>query len=171
MPFDFDASGIESAGQILGNVSPGIYHVIVKDVDEDSDEAREKQQIRIEFEILAGTVPGQAGKSRRDYFSTKGRGLERVKALAMTLGLIRPGERKAVSFKDAVGRQIILQWDTHEYQGKKSLQVPWAGFWSLDDPAQAEIPRDKDMIAVAAGKAPPATKAAAAATKDAWADV
>lgn len=178
MPFDMDASGVESPGQILGGIQPGTYHVIVKDVDEDSDEAQEKQQIRIDFELLNGTVPGQTGKTHRDYFSRKGKGFERVKALAMTLGLLRPGERKQVSFKDAIGRQLIVCWETHEYQGKKNVQIPWAGFWSVDDPSQAGIPMDKEMLAAAKGGAAPvvgtpaqATKATAKAGAMDWSDV
>lgn len=52
------AKNVQSEDDIQGNARPlpGRYHVIVKEVDESLEKI---EKIIVEFEVLAGTTPGQ----------------------------------------------------------------------------------------------------------------
>lgn len=163
MILDNTATKKEEDLRVLGPL-PGRYHVMVKDVDE--TEALSKwESIVMTFEILAGTIPGQEGKTLREFFSVKETAAKRLNLLAMVTGLLSLGEKREVRFSEARGRQLIIEIEEQEYQGKKRARVPWAGLWRLDHPDVKDVPRDAAMTRMASqATAQPTSNAAAPAT-------
>lgn len=158
----------------LGNSTPlpGKYHALVKDVDE-TEAITKWNSVVVDFEILAGTVPGQEGKVIREFFpadASKPKGLERLKRFAMSIGLLGAGEAKDVPFREGVGRQLVIEVETNTYQGKTRNRVSWAGIWPLGHGEVRDVPRDAQMLAAArtpaaattVGQAPAGAPAAAA---------
>jgi hypothetical protein len=162
-------------------VAPGLYHVMVKNVDESMTKYPSK--IVAEFEVLSGTTSGQEHKTHTEWFSVATDGaMRRVLRLALALGLLRPGEEKDVSFGDAIGKQIIIEIEQQEYEGKKYLRIAFMGMWPIDHPDVRHVPLHAEMLKLAHGQqqAPtekkqeenvPAAAAATAKARDDWDDV
>ena len=151
---NLDTSGVNSADE-LGTTFclPGRYHTVVKAVDESFSKFPEA--VIVEFEILAGTVPGQEKKTHREFFSTKGKAIDRIKRFAMVTGLIGPNERKQVNLSDALGHQLVIEIIDEEYQGKTRSKVSYVGMWSPDHKEVADVPKDKAFLALhGQGKVP-----------------
>lgn len=181
---------------------PGRYHAAVKDVAyfakgadgkqfevDESDSGAEK--VVVNFEVLAGTVPGQAGKVITEYFAISEKALPRLQRLAICTGLLSPGEaEREVLFSQAVGRQLVIEVEDNHYTnaaGKevKGVRVAYMGLWSLGNAAVADVPKDAEALQYAgAAKPQPApqerqqpatqqqeTEPAVAAGGDKWADL
>lgn len=140
------ATNVQSEDDIQGNARPlpGRYHVIVKEVDESMEKV---DKIIIEFEVLAGTTPGQEGRVVTEYFAITEKAIPRLQRLAMTLGLLKPGEDdRDVLFSDAIGRDLVVEVEPNEYTNKegkevKTVRVTYLGFWSTSNKAVADVPK------------------------------
>lgn len=151
---------------------PGRYHVMVVGVD--ASLSKFPKSIAIEFEVLAGTTPGQAGRKHTEFMSTAEAAQDRLLRLALATGILSPGEERDVVFQEAVGRQIIIELESHEYQGKTTRRVPFAGFWPIGHKDQSDVPLDQEALkghkagrTVAAAAGEPVTQAPAAAASGA----
>lgn len=140
------AKNIQSEDDIQGNPRPlpGRYHVAVKHVDEKMDKF---DKVIVEFEVLAGTTPGQEGRTITEFFAVTDKALPRLQRLAVVLGLIKPGEgEKEVEFSDGVGRQLVIEVEENEYEkdGRTihGVRCAYLGFWSLSNAAVADVPKD-----------------------------
>lgn len=148
MALSFDARGDDSYESIGGFIKlpAGRYHVEIVEVDE-SQEKHDK--ILVTFEVLAGTIPDYAGKRHTEFFGLTEAAIDRLKRLAMVCGLIDPGEEKDVSFEDAVGQDLIVEFVPNDYvnerTGKevKTTQMGYGGFWKTDNSEVKEVPRGK----------------------------
>lgn len=148
MALSFDARGDDSYESIGGftKLPAGRYHVEIVEVDE-SQEKQEK--ILVTFEVLAGTIPDCAGKRHTEFFGLTEAAIDRLKRLAMVCGLIDPGEEKDVSFEDAVGQDLIVEFVPNDYISKKTgeevktTQMGYGGFWKTDNSEVKEVPRGK----------------------------
>lgn len=159
---------------------PGRYHAVVKDVSymakgadgkqfevDESDSGAEK--VVVNFEVLAGTVPGQAGKAITEYFAISEKALPRLQRLAICTGLLTPGEvERDVLFSQAVGRQLVIEVEDNQYtnaSGKevKGVRVAYMGLWSIGNAAVADVPKDAEALALASKPAPPQAQQAAQA--------
>lgn len=123
---------------------PGQYHVRVTKVEEKvfgTEEGESRNTIVVDFEVLAGTVPGQEGKVTTEYFALTEKAMPRLMMFALATGLIQPGEHKEVEPTDATGRELIVKLDENKRDGKKYINVTYDGMWSLSNPAVADVPR------------------------------
>jgi len=145
MPIDLDASGVESPDQ-LGQQGPlpGRYHVVEKSYDESF---KDSDAIVAEYEVLAGTTPGQAGKIQKEFWPVSSKSLDRLKRLAMITGRLKPGERKSLTFADGRFCHLVIEVDTDEYQGKKRNKITYMGFWACDHADVKDVPKDLDALA------------------------
>ena len=140
------ATNVQSEDDIQGNARPlpGRYHAIVKEVDESMEKV---DKIIVEFEVLAGTTPGQEGRVVTEYFAVTEKAIPRLQRLAMTLGLLKPGEDdRNVLFSDAIGRDLVVEVEPNEYTNKegkevKTVRVTYLGFWSTGNKAVADVPK------------------------------
>jgi len=190
------AKQVQSEDDIQGNARPlpGRYHVIVKHAD-DSFEKFDK--VIVEFEVLAGTTPGQEGRLITEFFATSEKALPRLQRLALCLGLLAPGEEeKEVEFAEAEGRQLVIEVEDNEYEKKdedgnkktvKGVRVGFLGMWSLNNKAVSDVPKNRDALklmedaSVGVGQsaaksttnetAATATAAASGGSGDKWADL
>lgn len=148
MALNLDARSDDSYESIGGftKLPAGRYHVEIVEVDE-SQEKHDK--ILVTFEVLAGTIPDCAGKRHTEFFGLTEAAIDRLKRLAMVCDLIKPGEEKDVSFEDAVGQDLIVEFVLNEYMSKKTgeevktTQMGYGGFWKTDNSEVKEVPRGK----------------------------
>lgn len=153
MGLDLDVQDVQSEKDFGGQFNqpkPGRYHVIVKEVDESYQTYQNK--VVIEFEVKAGTVPGQEGRTLREFFATSEKALPRLKRLAIILGLLKGGQKKEVNFVDGIGRQLVIDVEEHQYddrEGKKvdTVRVGFFGTYKPDDADVKDVPKDPDVLA------------------------
>ena len=147
--------------------APGRYHVAVVKVDEDGGT---DGSMIVDFEVLAGTVPGQEGKSQREYFQKTKAAMGRIHGLAVALGMVTKeqlmqakatGANLLYEFENQVGKQLHLDLQESTYNGKTRVKADFR-IYKIDDPKCANWPRNAGMLAkagikLAAPTAPPAT--------------
>lgn len=164
-----NTQGVKSTDDLVsGYPMPGRYHAIVQAVDATMTNEKYPDQIMVEFQILAGTVPGQAGRKISTFFSVKkDAGVKRFTAFAVAVGLMGYGEVKNVDPNHAIGRQLVIEVEEQEYQGKVSKRVAWSGIYGLDHKDAKDVPKDQTHLstqrpaaASAAGAKPEAAPAA-----------
>ena len=145
------ATNVQSEDDIQGNARPlpGRYHAIVKEVDESMEKI---DKIIVEFEVLAGTTPGQEGTVVTEYFAVTEKAIPRLKRLALSLGLLRPGEpERDINFSDAIGKDLVIEVEPNEYTNKagkevKTVRLTYLGFWSTGNEAVADVPKDTEAV-------------------------
>lgn len=145
------AKNVQSEDDIQGNARPlpGRYHAIVKEVDESMEKV---DKIIVEFEVLAGTTPGQEGRVVTEYFAITEKAISRLTRLALVLGLLKPGEEERnVAFSESVGRDLVIEVEPNEYTNKdgkevKTVRVTYLGFWSTGNEAVADVPKDAEAV-------------------------
>lgn len=203
----FGAQGIQNEDDIQGNSRPvpGRYHVGCKDVEfsrkvpvendpekfkyekcEESDP--DCSRISVTFEVLAGTTPGQVGRELVDHFHITEKALPRLQRLALSTGLLKPGEpEREVSFSDIVPKQLVIEVVANKYknlqgQDVDSVRVDYLGLWSVSNKAVEDVPKCKESLKLmgktssaaataSATASEPATQSAGAASEDKWADL
>ena len=161
------AQNVKSEDDISGfqKPLPGRYHVVVKHVDETFEKF---DKIVIDFEVLAGTTPGQEGREVTEFFACTEKAIPRLQRLALCLGLLRPGEAdRDVEFTDAVGRDLVIEVEENKYTNKttgkevEGVRVGYLGMWSTGNEAVADVPK----AAVGSGGANGGGQAATTTTK------
>jgi hypothetical protein len=174
MSYDLDMSDITGEEQLTGfePCKPGRYHAVVTEVDDTF--TKSDRSIVAEFEILTGTVNGQNGKKIKEFLATSDKAKKRLAGFAMAVGLISPtdlGSRKSINWQDAAGRQLVIDVEEQEYEkdGQKRMgaRIEFLGFHAISSPKAADVPKDKNALAVAgltaaAGNAAAADSSAAA---------
>ena len=65
----------------------------------------------------------------------------------VALGAMAPGTSGEVLPEHCKGRQMIVELDEEEYEGKKKIKLVYNGHWELNHPDVADVP--KDMAAIA----------------------
>lgn len=154
-------------------VEPGQYHAVVAKVEVEPDtKTGYLQGVRVTFQVLAGTVEKQAGRTFDDVWwwprsDSKDGGKfanKRLVKLATATGVLPKnviGKVKQVAAPDwpqMEGRHVIVGVK-HDVQDKYThARVDSAGMaiWSLDDPAAAQVPRDAASIPPQAAAGQPA---------------
>lgn len=150
----FSTKGVKSADDIgSGFVQPGFYHVIVTDVDEPIDT---EKPIIVDFQVLKGTMPGQEKLGVRNWFPTSQKALPNLQRFALVTGLIKPDEEREVSFKDAIGKHLVIEVIENEYTDKdgvtkKNAKIKWAGYYPIGHPDVANVPIDEEAINITKG--------------------
>lgn len=158
------AENVQSEDDIKGNVRPlsGRYHVAVKEVEEKEFKKENEKTGEVtyvtkfifEFEVLAGTIPGQEGRIIPEYFTDSPKAKSRLERLALCLGLLQSGEKERdVELADGVARQLVIEVEDNQYEkdGKtvKGVRVAYLGFWSLGNKEVEDVPKDKEAMKLA----------------------
>lgn len=130
----------------------GKYHVCIVKVDEDGGKNGE---MIVDYEVLAGSTPGQEGLVHRDYFSKKIKAMGRIHQLAMACHMItaqqindlkEKGQSPSYDFvNDAVGKHIHVDLQDDEYNGKIRVKCGF-GIFAVDDPKVASWPKNHGML-------------------------
>lgn len=152
MGISLSAKGAKSESDIAGGGKPvkGRYLMLIKAVDETMDK---KDQVNVDFEVLAGNVPDQRGKILTEYFSVSERALPRLTRLALCTGLLQPDEVKDVSFMAAVNRVLFVEVEDHKYtkngesKETETVRVSFGGMWSVGNPDVADLHRVPEIAA------------------------
>lgn len=149
------AKQVQSEDDIQGNARPlpGRYHAMIKHAD-DSFEKFDK--VIVEFEVLAGTTPGQEGRTHTEFYSCTEKALPRLQRLALCIGLLQPGEEeKEVEFSEAEGKQLVIEVEENEYEKEdkegnkktqKGVRLSFLGMWSLHNKAVSDVPKNRDAL-------------------------
>jgi len=174
-----NAANVKSEDDISGfqKPLPGRYHVVVKHVDESFEKF---DKVLVDFEVLAGTTPGQEGRELTEFFACTEKAIPRLQRLALCLGLLTPGEPdKDVEFAEAVGRDLVIEIEENNYKDKtgkevNGVRVGYLGMWSTGNKEVADVPKatisggggggNGNQAASTPPATPPATQAAAAAS-------
>jgi len=168
------AEGINSPDDLQRRgPAPGRYHVMILDADESG--ARGNAVI-VDFEVLAGTIPGQEGKTFQEWFSLSPKAMPRLQRLALVAQLLAPGApEQEVEFEAAVGRELVVELEENSYttrNGDKrtSTRISWMGLWAPDHPDVADVPRGKAIMP--AGESDGGSQAGGASAGDGgWGDL
>ena len=126
-----------------GMLEAGIYHFAIAGVKPDNS------NLIVECKILAGTTPGQVGKTQNEYFNLSGKALNRLFALAIATGLKPIGEQAPLTSQrlqqlqaqgqpcnidenQFIGRSFIGEIQMEKYVGqdpeKQDKSYPRLGF-------------------------------------------
>lgn len=182
MALQLSARGAKTESDIgTGKPAKGRYLMMVKGVDETMEK---KDQVVVDFEVLAGTTPDQRGKVLTEYFTVSPKAIPRLTRLAMCLGLLNANEEKDVSFSPAVGRCLFVEVEDHKYKKEgeteftESVRVAFSGMWSLGNPDVADllqVPDIANMINTLRGGSPqpttPVVTPAATGDKGKWGSI
>jgi len=160
---DMNTEGVKKYDDYKGNQppEPGRYHVAVASVDDSFDK---HDALIVTFQVVAGDKADQKGRQLREMFfldKETGGATDAIKRLAMVLGLIGPGERKAVDWQGAVGRSLVIGVATRKGKDRDGNEREYTGIpdwglatWPIGDPDVEDVPIDKDFISRSAGSQP-----------------
>ncbi len=160
------AAGVTDENEIQGpkRPVPGKYHVVVNAVDD----TKEKLNATIvEYQVLAGTVPGQEGLTLQDnlwYEKDTGNSGQQHLRFAIATGLLQPDTEADIDLEDAIGRQVIIEVEKRKGKdGKEYTNVAKYGLaiWRINNPEVVDVPRYNPATAPAANSAAPGTTAPA----------
>lgn len=174
--WEFDTTNEGSEDDIAGLrwLLAGRYHVIVQAVD---DSFAKYDKIIVTFQALAGTTPNQVGHTIREYFAVSDKAMDRLKRFAMATGLLLPREaKKRVDFRQAEGRQLVIEVEDHEYNddagnAKKGTRIGYLGMWSVGNPAVADVPKDEAALKLLPAQRVGTALAPAPGAASAYADI
>jgi len=138
---------------------PGTYHCVITDVSEGrGPKGNPINGFMAELTVLDGTTEGQKDKQTNLVLfspdlskSQANQDWARKKQTAFVvasglLDLAKLGRKVDIELDDCKGRQIIIQFDSDEYDGKSRLQLAYANIWHVDDPRAAKFPKDKGSL-------------------------
>lgn len=165
---EWEAPEQEEMQQDGGNFlsQPGIYHAIITAVYEElAPPKRDGTQKPIEgfsaaFDILAGTVAGQEGKTiNLTFFNGKLNSKDQGKfarkkqaAFLIASNVITPadlGQKIKIDLAKANGQQVVMKLekdDENSTSDKTYLQLSYADIWHVDDPRCAAHPKKQEAL-------------------------
>lgn len=173
MSFSFDAPET-TTGEGGGINEPGTYHVVINDVREgETSQGKPIDGLTIMVEVLAGTVNGQANKTRSEALFTPsmkdieretqsgepGMARKKLAALFIATNIMDPNQLgKSVSVDTAkmVGQQCVITF-AHQMErdgeGKytiatKYIQISYSDIFHVDDPAVKDVPKNPEALAL-----------------------
>ena len=154
----FDEFDPEDVGG-FDSVQPGSYHCqIVKVVPED-----DKGKLAVGFEILRGTVQGQAGKVHTERFGAELKKVPQKKhaALALATKIITIDQAKAAK---AAGTELVPDWPAMEgrqvclnlvkSEDGKYTNLNWDEVWGPEDKKAQHVPLNAGMLKAGGIKLP-----------------
>ena len=162
---DFDANDTQDKGGTVDK--PGKYHVVVNDLKY-TDEPGKSRQVRIDMQVLAGTESSQVGKMifHRFYLDKMQDGKRGPLSVGsrkigtrffIGMGLLPPNaadaNKVAWPFQKLRGCQAIVEVAPDEYEdetgnNRVSYKIAFGHTWQPGDDAVADVPVDRDALAV-----------------------
>jgi hypothetical protein len=105
----------------------------------------------IEFQVLAGAIPGQEGTTLSEAFWHSPKALDRLLAFAMACGALRPGQNRDLTGPDYNGLQLVIEVQPRKYTDsdgneKETVEVSYNGFWEINHPEVKDVPKDQAAI-------------------------
>lgn len=159
-----NAQTARSEDDFSGNARPlpGRYHVAVNHAEEKGSKKKGTPGLELEFQVICdglssdgkATTSGQGGRTIPLFLSYAGSDdsktatcINRVTRLALCVGVLRPGEQKEPDWQEAIGRELVIEIESQEYEDqggakKSGSQVSFMGFWSLGNKEVANVPKD-----------------------------
>jgi hypothetical protein len=152
-----DGSEYQSTDDLKGSgnrPAPGRYHVAINSCEEGESSQKHTPGVNVEVVVLAGTVPGQEGKTVEKFMAAIGGDDKKTKtcqkalfSLAHACGLIQFGESKDVDFSGCAGRECICEVVSSPYVTKDGRKVDGSelntfSWLALNDPKAAAVPKD-----------------------------
>lgn len=165
MSFDLDLGDVNSEKDLRGRVlpEPGIYHVVVGDVDLNpiSKKGEAIDGIRVPFQVATGTVEGQRDREWDEIFgaprATHKDGGQHARRRVTLLGLATEvisrdqlGSQVRPNWADMGGRHLIVEV-FHEKQagdnGREfvNCKIKGLNIWHVNDHAAANYPKDQEL--------------------------
>ena len=153
------AKGYQSESDVKGKPAPvdGFYHATISHVN-DSRVKKDGSALNatiVEFEVLAGSVPGQEGKTVTQWFQLDDNGnesaeyCEKVSRLCMAAGLLRPGEEKDIDAADLENCQVVIKVQNYVKKDKTTgcgVADYGLAVWGVNHPDVAAVPKNLDAI-------------------------
>ena len=154
-----DDVDIEKIGG-FSSPKPGRYHGLVKMVNTDDPKLH---KFVAELEVLAGTTADQEGRTARLFLQdpreqteprARSAAASKILTFAIALGLTTKKEVEEskkqkrplkLQWDLAVGRQLCFEVESNE-KTKTGTSIKDWGYWLVDDPACANIPRNAGML-------------------------
>lgn len=129
-------------------VAPGSYHMAITHVDENGGR---KGEMIVKTEVLRGTTTNQESKEIAHYFANERTPLARRKilALAIAAGLTTKqeldqhkanGTSPTLDFNSIVGKQVCMNLEDNEYEGKHTTRLAWDEIYHPADKRASHIP-------------------------------
>lgn len=179
-----DAGQATKPSDISGNTPPlpGQYHVVISA----ANGARVKKDGSalnadiVEYQVLAGTVPGQEKRAITQFLwlDDNGNETDLHTRFALASELVKPGEARDVDLDaEAPGKQLVINVvEFTKKDGSKARGIGNYGYdlWHVADAEVASVPKSKDALDLipAEGQAPAEKPAKQApATDDEFADI
>lgn len=168
-----DYKGLDEVG---GRAKPvgGFYHVAVHNWDEKMEK---KDQVVAEFQVLAGTTPGQEGKVLADFIGMKKNdGSDdsenfdaRLRKILVSGGVIALNDAIDRDVTNEItGKQMVIEVEERPYKGSDGKDKTFTGIanfgrniWPIGDPAVAHVPLHAGALALRGQSAAPVQQAAA----------
>ncbi len=152
--FDLDLTDLDPENlDTFAKPLPGKYHILGQKVELekkwDEEKHVEKKTIVFDFEILAGNVANQEGRTSREYISLTGGSMKRAVLFALAAGLVTLEQLQAakaanvnpkINWKEAEGAQLCVEIE--QEAGKKYPRITFGGFWHVNDEAAKDIPKN-----------------------------
>jgi hypothetical protein len=150
---ELDLTHILSERNLAGRqmVPPCKAHVLVAGIAD--DDLGKTPCMILKLQILAATVPASVGMTFEEKIYLSEKAMQRAALVAYRLGLITKndfGKKRRINWAAAKGRQLVVEVIEEEYEkqdgskGKKS-KVAFAGFWDVNHPDVADVPKDASM--------------------------
>jgi hypothetical protein len=161
-----NAQNAHSEDDFSGNARPvpGRYHAAVNHAEEKGSKKKGTPGLECEFQVICdglspdGETPtsGQSGRTIPVFLLSTAHDdpdpKQRVHNVRMTrfaycVGLIGAGQMKEPDWQDAVGRELVIEVESQEYEdkdgnAKSGSQISFMGFWSLGNKEVANVPKD-----------------------------
>jgi len=122
---------------------PGRYHVLVRNVEEVTARSTGNPGFEFELEVLAGTVPGQEGKSFKHTAWNTSKSQDQLISMAIATGILVPGkpaneggECEPEDLLSTEHAQLVVDIEEDTYtdkngQEKKTIKVAYGGIWPV----------------------------------------
>lgn len=144
----------------------GKYHFSVSEVLTETKKGESIDGFACELDILAGTTPGQEGKTMLIYFNNPSGTSEEARRIAQQLqtaffiavGIIdktKLGESAEVELTDAVSRQFVMEVEpkkekdaegNYTVTSDKFMRACYSNCYHVDDPDVAKVPKNADAL-------------------------
>lgn len=173
MAFSFDAPET-TQGEGGGLSVPGTFHAVINDVVEgQTAKGKPIDGLTVTFEVLAGTVDGQAGKTRSETLfvpslqdiqreeqsGTPSMPRKKLAALFIAANAMSPeqlGKPVNIDVATLVGQQLVIKFEHQKEkdgQGKYTIetqyiQISYSDIFHVDDPAVAAVPKNDESLSL-----------------------
>jgi hypothetical protein len=173
MAFSFDAPET-TQGEGGGLSVPGTFHVVINDVVEgQTAKGKPIDGLTVTFEVLAGTVDGQAGKTRSETLfvpslqdiqreeqsGTPSMPRKKLAALFIAANAMGPeqlGKPVNIDVATMVAQQLVIKFERQKEkdgQGKYTIetdyiQISYSDIFHVDDPAVAAVPKNSEALSL-----------------------